>query len=138
MLRIVVSFWVLVGCQQSEPEQPAARTTTFTGRAELGTENPFYADKLPRTVEQIRRDEHVEAPDWYLTGSEEVFRPVIEAEALGRSQGIPLAGLSLRVRFEGRPTGEQFPGYPRELEVVRFDEVTLCPRKPQSLHGCSN
>lgn len=76
-----------------------------------------------------------ELPVRYLQGSEEAFKTVSGAVDRATSKGIPFAGMNLRVRFQGRPTDNTER---LELEVARFDEVEVCPREPQALHGCSN
>ena len=123
---------LLVGCAPSRPT-----TMSLSGELSVGTETIFIMDKDLRSG---RREEEAfgrpnELPVWYLEGSEEAFKPVSEAVDRAASEGFPFAGMNLRVRFQGRPTDNKER---LEIEVDRFDEVEVCPREPQTLHGCSS
>lgn len=117
-----------------------AGTKDFSGQISVGTETTFVSDEV---LMAGAKDEKAQGKPAllqvsYLDGSERAFEPLLAAVAHGKSKGLPFAGMNLRARFRGRMMGDRDDALNPAIEVFEFKEVRICPRLPQSLHGCSN
>lgn len=156
MKRSLLLGLVLTSCglQPAAHDRQIARTSSnphtnerlYTGTLALGDHGPdFLPDDLRREMEANWREAGPPEFTGYLVNTyaedSTAFDRALAAEIRkGRAAGIPEYGMNLRASLRGRVVAlsEQASGFRHTFEVTQVVAITVCPKRPQSLNGCSN